>query len=84
MKKLKTRIPQSQAAHQAGRSTTEHVFTFKILAEKAITTQDYTIHLLMLDMSKAFNMVRRDELFHILEETLAIDELHITYDEDLG
>ena len=31
----------------------------------------------MLDMSKAFDMVRRNELFDILEETLEKDELHM-------
>ena len=34
--KYKWKTPISQAAYSAGRSTTEHVFTFKVLAEKAI------------------------------------------------
>ena len=33
--KIENRIPLSQAAYRAGRSTTEHVFTCKILAEKS-------------------------------------------------
>ena len=61
--KLSTRIPLSQAAYQEGRSTTEHVFAIKMLAEKAITTNNYQIHLLMLDMSKAFDTVSRPKLF---------------------
>ena len=32
--KIKNRIPFSQAAYRVGRSTTEHVLTCKILAEK--------------------------------------------------
>ena len=32
--KIENRIPLSQTAYRAGRSTTEHVFTCKILAEK--------------------------------------------------
>ena len=56
-------IPVTQAAYQAGRITTEHVFAIKILAELAITTQNNKIFLLMLDMSKAFDTVNRTKLF---------------------
>ena len=53
--KLDAEIPPSQAAYIAGRSTTEHVFAANVLVEKAITSANYLIHLLMLDMSKAFD-----------------------------
>jgi len=66
-----------QAAYYQGRSTTELVFTFKVLAEKAITSKNYKIILRLLDMSKAFDTVRRSELFNILEEALEKDELHM-------
>ena len=49
--KLLTKIPNTQAAFQQGRRTTEQVFSFKILAEKAISSEDYTITFLLLDMS---------------------------------
>ena len=52
LQKLPTKIPPTQAAYQQGRSTTELVFTLKILAEKAITSENYEIVLLLLDMSK--------------------------------
>ena len=35
--KLSNKIPITQAAYRAGRSTTDNVFTFKVLAEQAIT-----------------------------------------------
>ena len=60
--RLKTHIPPSQAAYQSGRSTTEQVFTLKILAKKAITSENYDIFILMLDMSKAFDTVNRLKL----------------------
>ena len=70
--KIDTEIPPSQAAYRQGRSTTEHVFATKMLAEKAITSQNYTIYLLMLDMSKAFDTVDRsmliDDLKNIIDE----------------
>ena len=56
---LKQHIPPDQAAYQPGRGTTEQVFAIKILAEKAIISQDYNIYLLLLDMSKAFDTVNR-------------------------
>ena len=55
--RLDTEIPISQAAYRTGRSTTEHVFATKLLVEKAATSYNYPIHLLMLDMSKAFETV---------------------------
>ena len=51
--RLSKRIPQNQAAYQPGRSTTEQVFAIKILVEKAITSNDYSVHLLLLDMYKS-------------------------------
>ena len=47
----------TQAAYQSGRSTTEHVFAIKPLAEMALTLQNVTIYLPMFDMSKAFDTV---------------------------
>eukprot|EP00794_Sanderia_malayensis_P018431 gene18431-biopygen12371 len=49
----------------------------KILAEKAITSADYKVILLLLDMSKAFDTVRRKDLFDILKEILYDDEVHM-------
>ena len=77
--KLSNKIPITQAAYRAGRSTTEKVFTFKVLAEKAITSKDYETHLLMLDMSKAFDTVQRKSLFDELQEILPEDKLHMLY-----
>ena len=41
-------IPKTQAAYQSGRSTTEHVFAIKLLAEMTITSNYLTIYLIML------------------------------------
>ena len=75
--KILVRIPNTQAAYQQGRSTTELVFSMKILAEKAIISENYEIILILFDMSKAFDTVRRHELFKILREVLDHDELHM-------
>jgi len=70
-------IPISQTAYRKGRSTTENVFTFKILAEKAIIEDNAEIHLRLLDMSKAFDNVSRENLMKDLKEILQDDELHM-------
>ena len=75
--RVKKKIPINQAAYQPGRSTTELVFAIKVLCEKAIASSDYTLYLLLLDMSKAFDTVRRDTLFERLEQILQPDELHL-------
>jgi len=76
-KKLDKDIPISQAAYRKGRSTTGNVFTFKILAEKVIIEDNAEIHLRLLDMSKAFDNVSRENLINDLKEILQEDELHI-------
>ena len=48
-----------------------------MLAEKAITSSSYNIYLLLLDMSKAFDTVRRGKLLKDLQEILQPDELHM-------
>ena len=48
-----------------------------MIAEKAITSNDYTAFLPLLDMSKAFDTVDRELLFNHLEKILEPDELHI-------
>ena len=75
--KLDAEIPPSQAAYRAGRSTIEHVFAAKVLVEKVITSANYPIHLLMLDMSKAFNTVNRSTLVQELTKVLNPNEIHI-------
>ena len=42
-------IPDSQAAYQPGRSAAEHVFAYKLLAEKAITSNNYTSNIILMD-----------------------------------
>ena len=77
--KFKMIIPIEQAAYQKGRSTTEQVFSMKILAEKAIISEDYNIFILLLDMSKAFDTINRKRLMEKLEEVLSPCELRIMY-----
>ncbi len=74
---IRKNIPVTQAACQGGRSTTEHVHTCKLLAEKAIKFQNYETTILLLDMSKAFDTVRSNDLLQQLKEVLDEDEVHI-------
>ena len=75
--KLNEHIPITQAAYRSGRSTTEHVFAVKIMAEKAISSTSYETTLLLLDMSKAFDTVKRNTLFEDLRHIVDEDELHM-------
>ena len=77
--RLKTQLPLKQSAYQPGRGTTEQVHAIKLLVEKAIISSDYKVHLLLLDMSKAFDTVNRNTLFQHLEEILEDDELYILH-----
>ena len=77
--RISERISRDQAAYQNGRSTTEQVFAVKMLIEKAVASSDYTIFILMLDMSKAFDTVNRKTLFEGLEKVLLPEESPHTY-----
>ena len=72
--RIKNHIPLSQAAYQKGQ-----VFTIKILAEKAITSDNYEIFLLFLDMSKAFDTVNRSKLMETRKNILTPSELYMMY-----
>ena len=78
-KKMESRIPPDQAAYQKGRSTTEQVFCLKVLVEKAITSQDYKIIIMMIDMSKAFDTVNRKKLMELMEPLLDENEMRMMY-----
>ena len=74
---MATRIPKSQAAYQRGRGTTEQALALKLLIDKAITSNDYDVFILLLDMSKAFDTVNRKVLLQELNKVLQPDELHL-------
>ena len=61
--RLETKIPKSQAAYQKGRGTTEQVLALKLLIDKALTSTEYDIYIILLDMSKAFDTVDRQVLY---------------------
>ena len=75
--RLESNIPISQAAYRPGRSTTENVFSIRLLIEKAISHSNAGIHILLLDMSKAFDSVNREVLLEDLKEIIDEDELHM-------
>ena len=75
----KKHIPLSQAAYQNSRYTTEQVFAIKILAEKAINSENYDIFLLLLDMSKTFDTADRKRLMIIMDFILTKCKLRMMY-----
>ena len=77
--RLKGHIPKDQAAYQTGRSTTEQVFALKILAEKAITSQNFQIFVTMINMSAAFDTVSRSQLISQLSNLLKPNEMRMMH-----
>ena len=70
-------LPNSQAAYQPKRSMTEQIFTLKLLIENAIASQNYHLWILLMDMSKAFDTVKRKILLDDLRNIVEADELHL-------
>ena len=50
-----------------------------MMAEKAITSENYDVFLLMLDVSKAFDTVNRTKLMNQLKGILTGSELHMMH-----
>ena len=75
--RLKNTIPKSQAVYEVGRSTTEQVCTIKLITERVINTSEEEAHLILLDMSKAFDSMERKKLLEDLSEIIEHEELHI-------
>ena len=75
--KMDEETPISQAAYRQGRSTTEHVFATKLVIERTITAKNETVHLTLLDMSKAFDSIKRKVIIEYLQNTIEADELFI-------
>jgi hypothetical protein len=75
--RLDSNIPITQLAYRPDRSTTENVFSLRILIEKAISQSNSGIYILLLDMSKAFDSVNREVLLDDLKDIVNADELHI-------
>ena len=76
-KTIRKEINISQAAYSPGRSTTELVYTFRALIEQAVCAEDLNIHILLLDMSRAFDTIDRGILLNDLKQILKPDTLHL-------
>ncbi|OAF65370.1 hypothetical protein A3Q56_06921 [Intoshia linei] len=73
--KIEQHIPLLQAAYQRNRSTTEHVFTYKSLAKKAITSNNYEFHVLLMALSK--DTIYQATLIEDLKRIVEKYEFHI-------
>ena len=68
--RLDRETPITQAAYRKNRSTTEHVFAAKMAIDRTISSQNENLHLVMLDMSKAFDSINRKVLIEHLQKTI--------------
>ena len=75
--RIDSQIPIEQAAYRKGRSTTEHVFATKLAIERTVSAKNEKLHLLLLDMSKAFDTIQRKTLILELQKILQPDEIHL-------
>ena len=75
--RVREAISVSQAAYSPGRGASELILSFKLLAERAITSQNYEFHIIMLDMSRAFDTIDRASVLNNLKNVLEPDEIHL-------
>jgi len=70
IREINSEIPMMQAVYSAGRDTTEQFFTLKIMAEKAVRSTSFETHILMMDMSRAFDTMNRKILLEDIRSIL--------------
>ena len=67
--------PESQCGFRAGRSTVDMIFSVRQLQEKC-QEQNKPLYLAFIDLTKAFDLVSRDGLFHLLKKIGCPPRLH--------
>ena len=75
--RLDHETPITRIAYRKERSTTEHIFAAKMAIEQITNARNETLHLVLLDMSKAFDSIKRKDLIEHLQHIIAADEPHI-------
>ena len=76
---MKGHISKDQAAYQKGRNTTKQVLYVKFLLGKAITSENYNLIIIMIDVSKAFDTGNQNTLLEKLETILDESEMRMMY-----
>ena len=76
--------PPTHAAYRQERSTTEGVFAAKFLTERAVTSKDHPICLLLLNMNKAVEAVDRQVPLNNLERIINTDESQVQCENSMS
>ena len=58
-------------------SIIEHAVAGKMAIEQTTNARNEALYLVLLNMSKAFDSIKRKELIEHLQDNIAADELHI-------
>ncbi|CAH1277378.1 Hypp9590 [Branchiostoma lanceolatum] len=66
-------LPRSQSAYRQGHSTADIVFTKRILAD-LVMTRMWDVHILGIDLSRAFDTVDRARLLSLLKDVVNDDD----------
>ena len=74
--KVENYLSQSQSAYRPNRSTSDIVWAHRWIVAKTQTTS-LTVHITGIDMSSAFDTIRREKLIEILKSFLDEDEVRI-------
>ena len=69
-------LPQSQSAYRSNRSTTDIIWAYRWILAK-VQEYNITIYVSGIDMSSAFDTIKRDEILKLAESILQEDETRI-------
>src|SRR5678816_1578033 len=71
------RMGEEQGGFREGRGCVDQVFTLKMLVEKSLERKG-KVYGCFLDLEKAYDRVKRGELWRVLEENGAVSYTHLT------
>ena len=71
---IETRMEEEQAAFRPNRQTQDHIFSIRCYAEKALD-KNKSVYLALLDLTSAFDIVPKQEIWKALEEMRVTDKL---------
>ena len=76
--RLDHKTPVNQVTYRKERSTTKHVFAVKMVIERTTNARNDRFHLVLLDMNKAFDSIKRKYLIQHLQHNITASVNHST------
>ena len=66
--KIDNYLSPSQSAYRRGRSTSDAIWAYRFIAAKVQLYKDLQVNIIGVDMSSAFDIIKREPLMKVIEK----------------